>query len=280
MFAELDKKMKAVMTILEENDSSSVERDQIFNNRKPELIQRLEDFNRSYCSLAEQCALLRSKSHHVFHLGCPSSSSFSYSRKVGYQSKSQKRVVRSFSDPKLVAFDSTSEPVFGDPDVQYNNIHFHFEYLNRLADELMSTDSFENVLETETEIKDNDKGKETTEVPNKEKMKINGSDISEATTEEFLTGSFEWKNTWHELKFRVTKLMQESLRQQAELLKRNEDKRKTIKALRAQMEHLRSQNRALQSSLRFSKVEVKSNRFHMPRLSGLLFNKFFKGGCS
>ncbi|GAY59221.1 hypothetical protein CUMW_192960 [Citrus unshiu] len=225
--SESEKKMKAMMTLLEEGEVMSVETDDIRNRRKPELIKMLEDFNRSYRALAEQCDKLRSKSHHLLHSG--SSSTSSSSRKMGHPSNNQKRTVGGFDDPKFEASDTQSESAVEVPDVECNSANSHFEYLNRLADELMSSG------------------------PGR-------------------------KNTWHELKFQLTKLMEESLRQQAELLKRNDEKRKIIDKLRAHIECLRNQNRALQSDLRFSKVEVKSNQ--TSRLSGLSFNKFFKAGCS
>lgn len=267
--------MKAMMTLLEEGDVISVETYDICNRRKPELIKMLEDFNRSYCALAEQCDQLRSKSRHLLHSG--SSSTSSYSRKTGHPSNNQKRTAGSFDDPKFEASNAQSESVAEDPDVECNSANFHFEYLNRLADELMSTGPCKMTMKIETEITDDKKEIEITEFPNKEEMKMNGSELGQATIGEFETGGSGRKNTWHELKFQLTKLMEESLRQQAELLKRNDEKRKIINKLRAHIECLRSQNRALQSDLRFSKVEMKNQT---SRLSGLSFNKFFKAGCS
>lgn len=275
-FTESDKKMKAMMTLLEEGEVMSVETDDICNRRKPELIKMLEDFNRSYRALAKQCDKLRSKSHHLLHSG--SSSRSSSSRKMGHPSNNQKRTVGGFDDPKFEASDTQSESAVEDPDVECNSANSHFEYLNRLADELMSSEPCKMTMNKETEIIDDKKEIEITEFPNKEEMKMNGSESGQATIGEFETGGPGRKNTWHELKFQLTKLMEESLRQQAKLLKRNDEKRKIIDKLRAHIECLRSQNRALQSDLRFSKVEVKSNQ--TSRLSGLSFNKFFKAGCS
>ncbi|KAK0589356.1 hypothetical protein LWI29_013148 [Acer saccharum] len=260
--SELDRKMKTMMTLLGEDDNSSVQGIE-FDNRKPELVKMLEDFNKSYRSLAEQHDQLRSKSHS----GSWSSSSSSNSRKKIQQSSyNQRRVARSFNVPKLEAFDSNSDSVVEDPDVECSTAHADFKYLNKIADELMSNEPCKMNFKT-TEIRDHEMYKETTEIPNHEEMKING----------FVTGSSGWENAWPELKFQVTKLLEENLRQLAQLLKRNDEKRKIINELRAQLEHSKSEKRACLSS---SEADIKRNQFQRSRSHGLSFSKFFKVGCS
>ncbi|KAK1566474.1 hypothetical protein Q3G72_000438 [Acer saccharum] len=260
--SELDRKMKTMMTLLGEDDNSSVQGIE-FDNRKPELVKMLEDFNKSYRSLAEQHDQLRSKSHS----GSWSSSSSSNSRKKIQQSSyNQRRVARSFNVPKLEAFDSNSDSVVEDPDVECSTAHADFEYLNKIADELMSNEPCKMNFKT-TEIRDHEMDKETTKIPNHEEMKING----------FVIGSSGWENAWPELKFQVTKLLEENLRQLGELLKRNDEKRKIINELRAQLEYSKSEKRACLSS---SEADIKRNQFQRSRSHGLSFSKFFKVGCS
>ncbi|KAK2666034.1 hypothetical protein Ddye_004608 [Dipteronia dyeriana] len=93
----------------------------------------------------------------------------------------------------------------------------------------------------------------------------------------FVIGSSCWENAWPELKFQVTKLLEENLRQLAELLKRNDEKRKIITELQAQLEHSKSEKRACLCS---PEADIKRNQFQRSRSHGLSFSKFFKVGCS
>ncbi|XP_044501056.1 protein NETWORKED 3A-like [Mangifera indica] len=271
--SQMDKKMKIMMNLLEgENE--------IQCTRKSELIQMLEDFNRSYHSLAEQHDQLRCKSHFV--LRSESSSLYSDSRKIQQTSHNQKRVAESFNDPKLASFDSHSDSVIEDPDAECDNTNLDsdIEYLNRLADELLSTEQCKMNLETKIISEDNEMDKETTESSNKEEIKMSGSDLGPAATRDFASDSYSWENTWPEIKIQVTKLMVENLRQKADLLKRNEQKRKTINGLRAEIERLKRENRTLQNCTKFSKFELKRSQSQMSRSSESIFSKFFKVGCS
>ncbi|XP_044465811.1 protein NETWORKED 3A-like [Mangifera indica] len=269
--SEMDKKMKAMMSLLEEENSSSkiVE---IQCTRKSELTQMLEEFNMSYRSLAEQHDQLRCKSHYALHSGSLSSSS--NSRAIRTTSDNQKGVAESFTDPKLAALDSPSDSIIEDPDAEcdLHNFDFDIAYLNRLADELLSTEQCKMNLETKSIIEDNDMDKGTAESSNKEDIKMNGSELGPATTRDFAADSSRWENTWPEIKIQVTKLMVENLRQKAELLKRNERKRKTINGLRAEIERLKSENRALQNCTKFSKVVMKRSQSHVSRSNESIFS--------
>lgn len=59
----------------------------------------------------------------------------------------------------------------------------------------------------------------------------------------------ERKKMWDELQLEVTKLMEENLRQQAELIRRNDEKREAIKELFSQIKKLMDENRALRTCL-------------------------------
>ena len=54
---------------------------------------------------------------------------------------------------------------------------------------------------------------------------------------------------WDELQLEVTKLMEDNLRQQAELIRRNDEKREAIKELFSQIKKLMDENRALRTCL-------------------------------
>lgn len=59
----------------------------------------------------------------------------------------------------------------------------------------------------------------------------------------------ERKKMWEDLQLEVTKLMEDHLRQQAELVRRNDEKREAIKELFSQIKRLMDENRALRSCL-------------------------------
>ncbi|XP_059446906.1 protein NETWORKED 3C-like [Corylus avellana] len=77
-----------------------------------------------------------------------------------------------------------------------------------------------------------------------EKKIINGVEHSN-----FGMPDLERKKMWDELQLEVTKLMEENLRQQAELIRRNDEKREAIKELFSQIKKLMDENRALRTCL-------------------------------
>ncbi|CAL1391351.1 unnamed protein product [Linum trigynum] len=72
-----------------------------------------------------------------------------------------------------------------------------------------------------------------------------------------------------ELKFQVAKLMEENLWQQAELARRNVEKKVTISRLQSQVEHLKRQNMALQDSISFYEMGKKNHRSSTSKLHQL-----------
>ncbi|GAV59526.1 KIP1 domain-containing protein, partial [Cephalotus follicularis] len=234
--SELNNKMKALMTLLEENGNSPIGRAETYQNRKPELIRMLEDFNRSYHSLAEKYDKLRSQPDQLFHSG--SSSSASCTKKVKHGNSNKISVVGSSHNHKLESCYSTPESVIEDPDVERNSVDRGFEYLNKLADEWISTERC-------NEIRNNQLYK-ITNIPGNEEITANVFHLSQPTARDLTVDSYEWDDTWSELKYQVTKLMEENLRQKAVLLRRNKEKRDTINELREQLELLKAENRTLQ----------------------------------
>lgn len=113
-----------------------------------------------------------------------------------------------------------------------------------------------------------------------ESISTNMSDYGEvqAAARDFSEGSgYAWDNTWCELKFQITNLTEENLRQQAELARRNIEKKLIIDKLRLQLEHLKAENRSLQGCISCSKDGEKR---HSLQRRGLLSGKFFGGGCT
>ncbi|OMO85511.1 KIP1-like protein [Corchorus capsularis] len=263
--SDLEGKMKAVMTLLEQDNSSACQKADISFNRKSEVVRMLGEVNRSYSSLVEKYDQLMSKSQSLPRSG---SSSMSNSRDI-QQTINQGRVVESSDDPITEASDSCPESVVDDPDFEHYSSSF--EYLNKLADDLTLTE--------QCSMSFNRKPEETNRGFLDEEdftSKINGFRRFKPKAAEFRKCSSEREN----IQFQFTKLMEENLRQQAELLRRNEEKRETIKELRLQLEYLKSENRTLQKCLGCSKMGVKRSHSQTSRSKGLIFGKFFSGGCS
>lgn len=70
---------------------------------------------------------------------------------------------------------------------------------------------------------------------------------------------------WSKLKVNMMKLVQDNLEQQAELVKRNDEKRDTIKELRAQVSNLVAENNELKSNLANSKADIKQKRSQLSK---------------
>ncbi|XWS43953.1 hypothetical protein CRYUN_Cryun15aG0002700 [Craigia yunnanensis] len=268
--SDLDDKMKAMMILLEEDNNSSCQKAHASHARKQELVEMLGELNRSYCSLVQKYDQLRYKSQNVPHSG--SSSLSSNSREI-QQATNERRVMEASDEPMWEASDSHPASVLDDHD--FEHYRSNFEYLNKLADDLILTEqrnmsSMRKPEQTNREFSDEE------DVV----LKINGFQRFKPKAAEFQKGSSERKNTWFQLKFQFTKLMEENLRQQAELLRRNDEKRQTINGLRLQLEQLKSENKALQKCPHCSKVGVKRNHSQTSRSTRLFLGKFFQGGCS
>ncbi|XP_012446150.1 uncharacterized protein LOC105769809 [Gossypium raimondii] len=239
----LEEKMKAMMTLLQESDNSksSCQMAHISHNWKQQLVQMLGELNRAYCSLAHKYDQLRSKS---------------------------KRVLEASNDPIREAFDTCHEPVMDDSD--YEHHISDFEYLNKLADDLVLTRQCNMSFMKKPEEQTNREFSDEEDVV----LKVN----DEFQRFKPKAAEFEKESTW----FQFTKLMEENLRQQAELLRRNNEKRETINRLRLKLEQVKSENKILQlqKCLYCSKVGVKRNHSQNSRSTGLFLGKFFNGGCS
>lgn len=208
--SELDKKTKAMLTLIEDDGDSLAKNAKMYYRRKPKLKQMVEEFNRAYRYLAEKYDQLWSESTHV----------------------------------QTSEFSSSSS----------NSTEVHHDKMTGTATDL------------------SDKG----DIPRKK----DGYELSRIAVGEFPACGPEQENTWLELRFQVMKLMEENLQQQAELIRRNDENRETIKELRFELERLKSENRALQSCLRCSKVDVKHNRSRISKLKGLVLSKFFRESSS
>ncbi|KDP41841.1 hypothetical protein JCGZ_26859 [Jatropha curcas] len=262
--SDSNRRMRATMSLLEEHENSSV-RDEIYFKRRQDLFLMLEELNDSYCSLAEKYDHLRFKFNNVTDSGTiPSSSS---------NADTKRRLLGSSNDSPFDLFDSCVEcnSIRGNPHVDCDNTNFDFEYLNKLIAELMSTEPHNKKMKMKIEIRENLCYEKAIDLCDKEDIHITMDDYQLV---------HEQVNPWSELKHQATKLMEENLQQLIELARRNIEKRVIINKLRFQLEQLKGENRALQSSISCLKVGGKSNQLQISKFRRLFSVKRFRLGCS
>ncbi|XP_010250557.1 PREDICTED: protein NETWORKED 3A-like [Nelumbo nucifera] len=242
--SDLNEKTKAMLVLIQEDGDSFVQRDEMYYKRRPELIKMVEEFHRSYRSLAERYDQLRSK---------PGSSLLVQSRfsspSNSFKHMRTKESTRSSStDAKLETSESRPESVVEDPDFE---IRDHNQKEGRCEALLLDA-------------------KEVDE-------KVSGFGVDLNLVGDFPVDSFERESTSSELRFQVWKLMEDNLRQQEELIRRNDEKREAIKDLCFLVDRLMNENKALQNCLRCSEVGRKQNKSHISKLKRLIFGKLFRG---
>ncbi|XP_011045807.1 PREDICTED: uncharacterized protein LOC105140611 [Populus euphratica] len=268
--SDMNERMKAMMTLLEE-DGDSLDRVASRCKRRLELVQMLEEFNRSYRHLAETCDRLSSKFLVKDSGPAPLHSTIDSNKDTPIESSDN-------SNSEIL--DSHPQYVVEDPEIKCDSTNFDVEYLDKLVDELMLTEECKMKLKAKREIRENQMDKKGRDFFRVESISTNMNDYGEvqATARDFSEGSgFEWDNTWCELKFQITNLMEENLQHQAELARRNIEKKLVIDKLRLQLEHLKAENRSLQGCISCSKDGEKRNSLQR---RGLLSGKFFGGGCT
>ncbi|ERN06200.1 hypothetical protein AMTR_s00016p00157750 [Amborella trichopoda] len=82
-------------------------------------------------------------------------------------------------------------------------------------------------------------------------------------------------DTWVEMRNQLSWMMKENMRQQRELIKKNAEKRETIKQLQLDLIKLNEENNALQHNLMISQPVPSENRVHLWRWRSLSVNKLF-----
>ncbi|KAK3039147.1 hypothetical protein RJ639_028893 [Escallonia herrerae] len=212
----MGQKVKAMQEFIEEDCDPSPAMKEISYKRRTDLQQLVKELGRSYCGLTENIDHFKSESTQ--------------------NSRGIKHDRGSFDDSKLMGCDFYSQRDAG-YHVGRHSIS-SFISLDTLADKFMSTELRKMGLEDRT-----------TDVSDKDDTvdKRNGYKLCENEIGE--PGDVDWKNDCSEVKFQVTKLVEDNLQQQDELIRRNDNKRETIKELRYHLHLLRNENRALQNCL-------------------------------
>lgn len=257
--ADVDKKVGAIRALVEDDGDKS------------QILQILEELKKSYCALAEGHDQLRSK---FSHLQDARTSASPFNPKILLEGVDNEDASGVSESPKMDSLDSRPESAVTDPEVEFDN--FHFEILDKLANGIVLDEPTSANLNLTKPISGEIHEKHT-DVPTIEEIipVIHGSETDREVNGDDWTEHLGWEMNWNELKEQVTKLTEENLQKQAELVKRNEENRGIIRGLRSQLNGLKAENKALQDCLVRSKAVPKGIQFQMTRLKGLVLSRIF-----
>ena len=238
LHAEVEGKINVMVSIIEEDGDSFAKRAEMFYKRRPHLLKILDDLHRSYRCLAENYdQISRSRSTRLNH-PIPTSSS-SKSSLTSQATRLQPGNIACISDCPDTAFEGAKDHIS-----------------KYVMQQVLSTDqapcksttyncsySKENLPKTPQTVFERER---------MEKRYSNNATSSSDTTInvgdhddhlELVCLTREHKNImWS------SELIEDHLRQQSELVKRNEEKRMKIEELRSQMKKLMAENEALKST--------------------------------
>ncbi|KAJ4847069.1 hypothetical protein Tsubulata_015757 [Turnera subulata] len=248
---QLDRRIKLILNIIQDGGDTFARRAENFYNRRPELIKLVQDLYRSYCSLARKYDQIISEGFHAAHLirssSCPASSS---NQQFNPLKDSDKENVLEAQTVGSVPYPAAQEHPF---------------LKTAAAAESMSSKQNTDVLGNHTAEEGHDE------------MMAKYVELDETMSGDFLMESLERERMRDELRLEVSRLIEDNLRQQKELVRRNEEKKETIRQLNSQVNRLLKENKILRSylsgykeeNLPGCKVEMKRSQSAIARLKGL-----------
>ncbi|KAJ8759377.1 hypothetical protein K2173_006897 [Erythroxylum novogranatense] len=210
--SDLEKKTSMMVNIIQNNGDTFAERSETFYKRRHELVEIVKHLHESYQALAEKYNQLRSEWLGVARLSLSSPSLDS--------SKQLQFLLDFFKENKTTTMleASTFYPEFvtkKHSGTETQDISLEHGVLSQMEAEIVGDKSLRKI--------------------------INGNDEGDVR--------LEGEELWNELRLKIWKLMEENMRQQAELAKRNDEKREIIKHLQSVVNELMEENRALKSCL-------------------------------
>ncbi|XVF44379.1 hypothetical protein PTKIN_Ptkin02bG0115200 [Pterospermum kingtungense] len=209
--ADLDMKINTILSIIVQDDGDSfAKRAEMYYQKRPELIQMVEDLHKSYRSLAEKYDQLKSQ-------------------------------VNNDTYPRLLSV---------------NQVQGRKNY-DEGKDSKSNATAEDHPDDHETELDDYDKRKEN--------KNINGIAFQRDKSDGSQAAMLENEKMWNELRFKVSELVEDNLSHQTELIRRNDEKRETIRNLCSKMNMVDIDNR-----------DVKRKRSQLSRLKRLLLGRFMK----
>ncbi|KAE8716470.1 hypothetical protein F3Y22_tig00110114pilonHSYRG00073 [Hibiscus syriacus] len=191
----------------------------MYYQKRPQLIEMIEDLRKTCCSLAEKYDQLRS------------------------QLNSSSPVGR----------------VRGNGSVQDHDLEVEFE---------------DDVLNVQASIQDSIENSKMTpddESYQGKKNVINGIGFQRNTSDGYQAAMLEHEKVWNELRYKVSELVEDNLSHQAELIRRNDTKRETIRDLCSKM-NMMDENKAMKGNHRVTR----KTQSQVSRLKWIFLGKFMK----
>lgn len=244
--ADLDMKINAILSIIVQDDGDSfAKRAEMYYQKRPELIEMVEELHKSYRSLAEKYDLLRSQLNN----------NDSHPRLLLSLSKSVR--------PK-------NDDVQGQDSISHS--HSKSSTADEVHDETELDDDYSNGKLAEEFTLDYDKKKHM-------KKNINGNGngngniaFQRNASDGSQAAMLEHEKMWSELRFKVSELVDENLSHQAELIRRNDEKRETIRSLCSKIDDDDKMDNVKKSH----KVNSRKSQSQLSRLKRLFFGRFMK----
>ncbi|XP_022762543.1 protein NETWORKED 3A-like [Durio zibethinus] len=248
---DLDMKINAILSIIVQDDGDSfAKRAEMYYQKRPELIQMLEDLHKSYRSLAEKYDQMRSEVNDDSH-------------------RSQIQGVQKFveGNKELNGVQSNSHSKSSTAEDPDHDTEFDDDYSNGQADEFTPADSSKS-----SRMEPYGKNQDQQDM-------INGIGFRRTTSDGSQAAMLENEKLWNELRFKVSELVEDNLSHQAELIRRNDEKRETIRDLCTKLNMVTQggENWSVKSrsSLVSHKV-LKKSRSQLSRLKRLFLGRFLK----
>ncbi|MED6209835.1 hypothetical protein PIB30_058519 [Stylosanthes scabra] len=247
--SDLDEKLEAMMSMLEGGNSQN--QGHMDHKWREELMWMLEEFGQSYRILAITHNQLKSKisagtyktyENDTLHSGSLSSSDASKSVCAICNKRSTGNLKDRTQDLKSTLEDS-------DINFDYTNTNFEVSCIPEL--ECKDTGIEEGMTDHSTNGNDS--------------MKI---DDSEMNLEDPSMVEFKCDSKWSAMKFQITNLTKDNLKQLTELARRNDEKRETIRRLQLEVEDLKRENRALLFSSRPSNANLEHHKMRISNSGG------------
>ncbi|KAK4282197.1 hypothetical protein QN277_013602 [Acacia crassicarpa] len=278
--SDLDEKMKAITTNLKEDFCSDQGAGMHEKGRK-DIKYVLDELSKSYRTLAIAYDHLRSESSHTSHSGSSSSSNTTITPCAICNEKAAGNLLGQKLED---AFDCSLKSVVRGPDMKFDGTDLNGGQINKLEDEYHELTSA--VKPNSVTFKDGLESKSTqeeeimTDFSTNENflVQIEGFESSQKMEDPSIT-QCDFGKMWSGPDFQIAQLVEDNLQQLVELVRRNDEKRETIKKLKLEIEALKRENKALQISPRYSNADSERDQ---PQTSGrgrISVSRLFRG-CS
>ncbi|KAG4912602.1 hypothetical protein AAZX31_19G090300 [Glycine max] len=277
--SDLDEKLDAMKTIL--NGDNSPNQESMDCKWRGDLIQMLDEFGQSYRVLALAYNQLKfNTSNGTFNSGSLSSSGTSNT----ICAICNKRPTGNLEDKKLnEGWNHHPKYSAEHSNIKFDGSNLGFDQFNKQGDEcreFLSADPCNMKFKSELECRDTQMEDRMNKISTTENvlMKIEDSELNQRNEDPSMI-NFKFDNMWSTLKYQITKLTEDNMHQLVELVQRNDEKRETIRRLQFEVETLKCENKALQTSLRHSNADSECDQPQISRAGGRSMGNLFRG-CS